>query len=154
MKNEAHIQYSAEGFSVSALCTEKTEIPKAHFNSAEWQNMGDEKASIHATKESDAKTQIAFILEHLNLLLNKISLDEVAAIKVEVVVGTKILLEIAKLKALRYLIEQSVNKVFPGYNKNYPSISAQLQCKPMQINALKRNVLQCNTSQCNSMKFR
>jgi len=141
MKNEAHIQYSAEGFSVSALCTKKTEIPKAHFNSAEWQNMGDEKASIHATKESDAKTQIASILAHLDHLLNEISIDEVAAIIVEVVVGTKILLEIAKLKALRYLIEQSVNSVFPGYNKNYPSISAQLQCKPMQNDAAEYNLI-------------
>ena len=141
MKNEAHIQYSLEGFSVAALCTEKIEIPKAHFNSAEWQSMGDEKPSIQATKESDAKTQIAFILAQLDLLLNKSSINEVAVINIEVVIGTKILLEIAKLKALRYLIEKNVNKVFPGYNKKYPTISAQLQCQPMQNEAAEYNLI-------------
>jgi len=115
MAEKTHINYSVEGFTIPALCNAKYHYPNTPKQNSEWEICTSQTSTAPVVIDH---TDITNILTELQ----KIPEEQVPGVEIKVSAGTQLLFEIAKLKALRYLVVQLVNAKFPHYNKNYPKI--------------------------------
>jgi methylmalonyl-CoA mutase len=121
MAEKTQINYTAEGFTIPALCFTKYDYTRPSNQNNDWEICADEHSNanvIIVAKGKSAKEQIASVLSELH----KISEEKIADAKIKISGGTQLLFEIAKLKALRYLLVSTINTRFPSYKKSYPKI--------------------------------
>ncbi|MFM7024288.1 MAG: methylmalonyl-CoA mutase [Flavobacteriales bacterium] len=121
MADKTQIFYTVEGFTVPAQSSSKHNF---NLSVSAWESDDPGKAAkftISAISTLPVREQIAEVLKQLSKILNDISAAEVSDIEIRISGGTQLLLETAKLKALRFLVENAVETKFPGH-KNYPKL--------------------------------
>ncbi|MCX6181785.1 MAG: methylmalonyl-CoA mutase [Bacteroidetes bacterium] len=123
MSDKTQINYSVEGFTIPALGSKTYNYSPIKNKSWELCTSAHSNAKhiIDQINSSSVQQQISAVLLELKAILKNLPKEHSGEIEIKISAGTQLLLEISKLKALRYLVNEMVSSTFPNATE-YPKI--------------------------------